>query len=89
MPDKPQTVPELILWRDSYGAHGGWQEQEEGYTPSSLLIESVGWVIAETETDIALSPNHAEETEDTPRQNNGVIVIPKCAITRRTPLIHS
>lgn len=68
-----------VVWLDSYGAHPGWEAEEcEEY--SELRIESVGWAVKVTDSLLVLTPNRAAETSHTPRQNNGVMVIPRCSI---------
>lgn len=73
-------TPVIVRWRDSYGVKSGWTERDADYKPSELIVESVGWVLSESDTMIALSHNRAKATTDTPMQDNGIMAIPKCAI---------
>lgn len=69
----------LVIWTDSYGATGGWSDVEN-FTPQSLLVKSIGFVIYEDDKLISLSGSYAEETDNTLEQANGIITIPKCCI---------
>lgn len=73
----------LIIWQDSYGVLSGWQEISD-YSAGELNIESVGFVIYENDKVIALAHNYAKETDNTPRQANGIMVIPKACIIKIT-----
>lgn len=73
----------LIIWQDSYGVLSGWQEISD-YSASELNIESLGFVIYENDKVIALAHNYAKETDNTPRQANGIMVIPKACIIKIT-----
>ena len=68
-----------IVWVDSFGATGGWQDISE-YQPEELVITSVGIPIYEDEKMVALAPNYAKTTKYTSEQANGVMVIPRCSI---------
>lgn len=81
--------PYLVIWRDSYGVQSGWQERDRGYKPSSLIIKSVGWIVSQTDTEIALSHNHADATDHTPEQDNGIMVIPTCSIIEMRELTYA
>ena len=70
-----------VQWHDSYGVLSGWTELSD-YDPKSLLVESVGMVIKDDDKVLALAQNYAAATENTPRQANGIMVIPKVAIAR-------
>lgn len=73
----------LIYWLDSYGVTTGWQDISN-YKATELKIESLGIIIYEDEKVIALAHNYAEETELTPKQANGIMVIPKACILQIT-----
>ena len=73
----------MIEWEDSYGVEPGWQDIS-GYSASPLVIKSVGKVIYEDERIISLIHNFADETERTPKQANGIMVIPKACIRKVT-----
>lgn len=73
----------LIIWQDSYGVLSGWQDISD-YSASELNIESLGFVIYENDKVIALAHNYAKETDNTPRQANGIMVIPKACIIKVT-----
>ena len=74
-----------IKWYDSYGVTTGW-EDISSFTANPLVIESIGFVVFENESVLALASNYADETEHTPKQANGVMTIPKCCITERIDL---
>lgn len=69
----------IIKWQDSYGATAGWMSLEE-YSPEVLEIISSGIKVFENKKIIALAPNYAKATTYTPRQGNGIMVIPKKCI---------
>jgi hypothetical protein len=72
-----------VKWVDSYGVSSGWEDISD-YKADILKIESVGFVIYEDEDVIALAPNYGEETEHTPKQANGIMVIPKACVIKIT-----
>lgn len=72
-----------VLWYDSYGVTTGWSDIEE-YKSEPLEIESLGYIIDNSEYTIAVAHNYAKATDLTPEQANGIMVIPKSAITRIT-----
>lgn len=81
--NKKQIVMKKILqveWVDSSGVQGGWQFLED-FETELVRVSSVGYLVKETEELIALSTNLGERTVNSPEQINGVITIPKCAIT--------
>lgn len=69
----------VVDWTDSYGVTTGWQDVSE-YSAGKLIIRSYGRVIFENEEIISLAHNFAEETKYTPKQANGIMVIPKACI---------
>ena len=72
-----------IKWTDSYGVDAGWKDIS-GYTACLLEVTSWGKVIYEDDRVMALAHNYAEETENTCRQANGIMVIPKSCIVEIT-----
>ena len=72
-----------IRWVDSYGVDAGWKDISD-YTACEQVIVSWGKVIFENDKIIALAHNYADETENTCRQANGVMVIPKVCIINIT-----
>lgn len=69
-----------VVWLDSYGVQAGWQDMKD-YSAEPLEVTSLGKVVYETADVIALAHNYAEESEHTPEQANGIMVIPKESIT--------
>lgn len=65
----------IVEWEDSYGVESGWQDISD-YSASVLIIKSVGIVSYEDDSIISLAHNFADETEHTPKQANGIMVIP-------------
>ena len=72
-----------VKWVDSYGVESGWKDIAE-YTACELTVTSYGKVIYEDEKVIALAHNYADETENTCKQANGIMVIPKVCIIETT-----
>lgn len=68
-----------ITWHDSYGVTSGWKDISD-YSANLLTVTSLGFIIFEDKDLIALAHNYAEETENTCKQANGIMVIPKCCI---------
>lgn len=68
-----------IKWIDSYGVLSGWTDLS-GYNPNLLFIESVGKIISNNDDVVALAHNYSDETDNTPEQANGIMVIPKKSI---------
>ena len=73
----------IIEWVDSYGAMSGWVNLED-YEPEELVSVSSGVKVYENKKVVALAPNFASSTTYTPRQANGLMVIPKSCIQRIT-----
>lgn len=78
MDNLPRRV--LVKWADSYGVEAGWKDLSD-YSADELIIESLGFIIFENEKVIALAHNYSFETDNTPEQANGIMVIPKRCIT--------
>lgn len=73
----------VIEWEDSYGVESGWRDISD-YSANVLTITSVGKVIYEDDKVISLAHNFADETENTPKQANGIMVIPLACIRKVT-----
>lgn len=69
-----------IRWLDSYGVQAGWQPTED-YTANKLVITSIGKVVYEDDDVVSIAGNFADETENTEKQANGIMTIPKACIT--------
>lgn len=78
----------VVEWLDSYGALSGWRSIED-YKPEKLICVSIGLIVYEDDDIIALAPNYAKDTEFTPLQANGLMVIPKVSITKSTTFSYS
>lgn len=63
-----------IKWRDSRQIHG-WCLLED-ITEDSCVIDTVGFLIKETELDYVVALSVGEN----PPQANGINVIPKCCV---------
>lgn len=75
----------VIEWVDSCGS-SGWHSPDdfEDWDGPSLCI-SIGWVMKETETGIALAP-HISNIDRRDERVDGLFMIPKVAITSKTEL---
>ena len=73
----------VVEWLDSYGAMSGWLNIED-YEPQELVCVSSGVKVYENKKVVALAPNYATATTYTPKQANGLMVIPKSCICRIT-----
>lgn len=73
----------IIEWVDSYGAMSGWISLDD-YKPEQLVCISSGIKVYDDEKVVALAPNYANATTYTPKQANGLMVIPKSSIIRTT-----
>ena len=73
----------MVEWEDSYGVESGWKDISD-YSASVLIIRSIGKLIYEDDRVISLAHNFADETEHTPKQANGIMVIPKTCIRNVT-----
>lgn len=69
-----------VNWVDSYGVTPAWQDLND-FDAILLRVRSYGVVIKDTPEILVLAHNYAEETEFTPEQANGTMVIPKACIT--------
>lgn len=69
-----------VEWVDSSGVQGGWQFRED-FSTELVKVSTVGYLIEESSELIAVALNVGEPTINSPEQINGVITIPRCAIT--------
>lgn len=69
---------EYVVWRDSV-SFNGWVSKDEEFTSQS--ISSVGYIIKDTDDDLIMSANIAEN------QYGDVWVIPKSAIIFRRDVV--
>ena len=74
-----------IIWTDSYGVTSGWQDISD-YHAEKLSVESFGKVIYEDADVISLALNFADETNNSVKQANGILVIPKACIEKISTL---
>lgn len=74
-----------IEWVDSQGCTPSWVKLSD-YTPELPTHKSIGWVIHEDATSISFCGNIADETETSCYQGNGIMTIPKIAITKQRHL---
>lgn len=84
--EKGQYEITIIEWVDSYGAMSGWVNLDD-YEPQELVCISSGVKVYENKKVVALAPNFATSTTYTPRQANGLMVIPKSCIRRTTSFL--
>jgi len=66
----------IVEWVDSH-ITSGWSREKQDDEPQTCV--SVGWVVAENERALSVSPHIS--IEETP-QRNGTMTIPKCSIKR-------
>jgi hypothetical protein len=66
---------ELITWRDAGGEQGGWQSPEE-VDDVNPIIQSVGWVVKETDNNVTLAMDLSDDgdTHTRGRIPKGMIV---------------
>ena len=75
----------LLEWEDSLGCARGWELFEER-ADSFVTIQSVGWILKETRTAFTLVP-HVGRTGGEPDQGQGIMVIPKRCVLKRTNIL--
>ncbi len=75
----------LVEWEDSQQPVSRWQWVDEFNMPSPVGCVSVGFLIAQNEHALALSPNLGD-LDQTRHQGCGVIRIPVKAVTRMIDL---
>lgn len=73
-------VVELVVWRDASNEDGGWQAPED-IEDDHYLVNSVGFVVRETDANLTLAMDVAADG-----QTNGRGRIPKTLIVSRTVL---
>jgi len=80
----PKTPWPLVLvqWEDSQQPHAAWEWVDDYQEPNSVFCISIGWLIAESKTTLALAPNIAD-LDQSKQQTSGVIRIPKRSVIRR------
>lgn len=71
-----------IEWIDSQGCAPSWVDLTN-YKPELPTHRSIGWIIHEDEKSISFCGNIADETATTLYQGNGIMTIPKIAITSK------
>ena len=69
-----------VIWTDSYGVLPGWQDISD-FTAEPCIVNSWGRIIYEDSNLISLAHNYSLETNNSPLQANGIIVIPKVCIS--------
>jgi len=74
-----------LEWVDSQGCTPSWQHISD-YTPELPIHKSIGWIIHEDTKSVSITGNIADETETSYYQANGIMTIPKVAITDRREL---
>jgi len=81
---RPRIV--LVEWWDSFGCPAGWQFAED-VAPDVVLVQSVGWLLKETDQFKFLAPhvNEKRGASDRP-QIAGYITIPQGAVKRQVVL---
>jgi hypothetical protein len=74
-----------VLWLDSAQLdRGDWMVLDEiAPYADDLLQRSIGYVVADTETSLALARSISEWKTDTVEKAEGVLCIPKVAIKER------
>lgn len=77
MPDKREI--KLIKWRDSRGVSAHWNVVSNIKNDGICRMESVGWVIKETDDHICIAPHMGLE-QDGDHQVCGEMHIPKVCI---------
>lgn len=79
----PQAPYRLVLveWEDSARPIPGWQWVEDYELPETIRCLSVGYLIAETESAIALAPNLGDLAQPK-AQACGIVRIPQRAIIK-------
>lgn len=70
----------FVRWQDAKGCHSEWQHLEdvEGVKPTRYIVESVGFVIRESDDVLHLAPHL--HTHDSGGHYVGDMQIPVCCI---------
>ena len=78
----------LVTWLDSGKIIGNeWTFVDDlPSTAMTIICQSVGWVVRETDHEIVIAPHVGAERDGRPQQFLGLLAIPKVAIQQRTPL---
>ena len=87
---QPSKEPRLVLveWVDSY-CSSGWRDLQE-MRPEVMRCRSAGWIASEDADCIVLAPHVSDEDHgDAEAQGNGIMVIPKLAISSIAELTSS
>ena len=69
-----------ITWIDSVGAQGGWQFLEDCEV-EICEVTTYGFLVRETDKSYVVAQSYSPATEGNSEQVNGVIAIPKVAVT--------
>jgi hypothetical protein len=81
--DKPIV---LVVWVDSHGG-GSWQHfVEVPAVPLALSCETIGRLIAESDTAITIAHSVGDRTDFSEAQVCGTMTIPKLAVISRKTL---
>jgi hypothetical protein len=75
----------LVEWEDSSQPVSAWQWVDDYQLPEIVKAVSVGFLIAQTKTAIAVAPNLGDTTKEN-CQASGIIRIPRSAVRRITNL---
>lgn len=84
-PTAPYKVLVAVYWEDSKQPGVGWRFLDELKEPAVVRVQSVGWIVAETDTVLYLAPNLGNLGEKD-AQGLAMIDIPKRCIYRRAIL---
>lgn len=84
---RPKTAYRLVAveWEDSQRPLSPWQWLDEYDLPDAVRCLSVGFLVAQTKTALALAPNLGDVERERP-QGCGIIRIPRSAIRRLVDL---
>jgi hypothetical protein len=82
-PWRPETPYRLVMveWEDSQRPLSPWQWVDEYTLPEAVRCISVGFLIAQTDTAVALAPNLGDVDRER-AQACGIIRIPASAVLR-------
>lgn len=73
---------ELVTWRDAGGEEDGWKDPKD-IDDENPIIQSVGWVVKETEKNVTLAMDLADDGDTHTRGR-----IPKGMIVSRITLVY-
>jgi hypothetical protein len=74
-----------VEWEDSARPIPGWQWVDEYELPETVRCVSVGYLVADAKSAIAVAPNLGD-LEQPRAQACGIIRIPRCAIVKMVDL---